>query len=157
MTPGPGSYFNPATSTTFKVKKVPERLQFFGSTVERFNKGTAKLVEALPGPGTYLNQERARAHSAQQMVAAPFLSTNIRFADAQQQGPMPGPGAYKQPTIGKPIIYHSSSPAYSGLAAEETLGQAGRIRLHRETVRAAPIPDHPWPWCVQARAVSNHP
>lgn len=25
-TPGPGSYFNPHTSTTFKVKPVPERL-----------------------------------------------------------------------------------------------------------------------------------
>ena len=26
MAPGPGSYFNPHTSTTFKVKNVPERL-----------------------------------------------------------------------------------------------------------------------------------
>ena len=36
-TPGPGSYYNPKQSTTFKVKDVPERLQFFGSTVERFD------------------------------------------------------------------------------------------------------------------------
>ena len=35
--PGPGSYYNPHQSTTFKVKSVPERLQFFGSTVERFH------------------------------------------------------------------------------------------------------------------------
>lgn len=36
QTPGPGQYFNHHTSTTFKIKNVPERLQFFGSTVERF-------------------------------------------------------------------------------------------------------------------------
>jgi hypothetical protein len=36
-TPGPGQYWNPKASTTFKPKHVPERLQFFGSTVERFS------------------------------------------------------------------------------------------------------------------------
>jgi hypothetical protein len=25
-TPGPGAYYNPAKSTTFKIKEVPERL-----------------------------------------------------------------------------------------------------------------------------------
>ena len=39
-TPGPGAYFNPQTSTTFKSRQVPERLQFFGSTVERFYKNS---------------------------------------------------------------------------------------------------------------------
>ena len=29
----------------------------------------------------------------------PFLSTNIRFMDNNQQALIPGPGAYKQPTI----------------------------------------------------------
>jgi hypothetical protein len=52
-TPGPGAYFNPQNSTTFKAKKVPERLQFFGSTVERFNRNT-KQAETVPGPGSYL-------------------------------------------------------------------------------------------------------
>ena len=51
-TPGPGSYFNPQSSTTFKVKQVPERLQFFGSTVERFNRNTRQL-DVVPGPGAY--------------------------------------------------------------------------------------------------------
>lgn len=49
-TPGPGAYFNPTTATTFKPKKVPERLQFFGSTVERFNRNV-KPGESVPGPG----------------------------------------------------------------------------------------------------------
>ena len=33
--PGPGQYYNSAAHTSFKPAKVPERLQFFGSTVER--------------------------------------------------------------------------------------------------------------------------
>jgi len=35
--PGPGAYFNPKTQSSFKTGKVPERLQFFGSTVDRFS------------------------------------------------------------------------------------------------------------------------
>ena len=83
-TPGPGSYFNPQTSTTFKQKNVPEKHQFFGSTVERFNRN-GKQVEQMPGPGTYTNSiaERNRAQSAQQQPVAPFLSTNVRFMDNQ--------------------------------------------------------------------------
>jgi hypothetical protein len=34
--PGPGSYYNPKTMSSFNIRKVPERLQFFGSTVDRF-------------------------------------------------------------------------------------------------------------------------
>ena len=34
--PGPGSYYNPKTMSCFNVGRVPERLQFFGSTVDRF-------------------------------------------------------------------------------------------------------------------------
>lgn len=53
MTPGPGAYFNPQQSTTFKVKPVPERMQFFGSTVERFNQNLIKKGNLTVGPGTY--------------------------------------------------------------------------------------------------------
>lgn len=51
--PGPGAYWNPQTCSTFKVKSVPERLQFFGSTVERFNNknpGISASANVL-GPG----------------------------------------------------------------------------------------------------------
>ena len=39
--PGPGAYYNPKQQTSFKTGKIPERLQFFGSTVERFNENKA--------------------------------------------------------------------------------------------------------------------
>lgn len=67
--PGPGSYYNQHASTTFKVKNVPERLQFFGSTVERFQEKVDK--NKLPpnvGPGSYSvqggagNQKKMRTH-----------------------------------------------------------------------------------------------
>ena len=52
--PGPGSYYNPQAQTSFKTGKKPERLQFFGSTVERFNGNKNKKAEKQePGPGTY--------------------------------------------------------------------------------------------------------
>ena len=63
MTPGPGAYFNTRITTTFKVTKVPERLQFFGSTVERFNRNT-KTLETAPGPGAYTVELAARAQTA---------------------------------------------------------------------------------------------
>lgn len=62
QTPGPGAYYNPHRSTTFKVKDVPERLQFFGSTVERFSNTTTNNLgkeggaiggATNLGPGTY--------------------------------------------------------------------------------------------------------
>tara|TARA_B110000305_G_C19414841_1_gene627410 strand:+ start:1268 stop:1456 length:189 start_codon:yes stop_codon:yes gene_type:complete len=43
--PGPGSYYNPAAQTSFKTGKKPERLQFFGSTVERFNGNKNKKAD----------------------------------------------------------------------------------------------------------------
>ena len=53
-TPGPGAYWNPTKSTTFKVKQVPERLQFFGSTVERFNDNSkVRQPHNNLGPGSY--------------------------------------------------------------------------------------------------------
>lgn len=53
--PGPGAYYNPSAMTSFKTNKKPERLQFFGSTVERFNpaKNTMKNPMSNVGPGSY--------------------------------------------------------------------------------------------------------
>jgi hypothetical protein len=39
--PGPGAYYNPKQASSFKTGKIPERLQFFGSTVERFTDNKA--------------------------------------------------------------------------------------------------------------------
>jgi hypothetical protein len=49
--PGPGAYYNPHTMTSFKTGKIPERLQFFGSTVDRFS--AQKKEQSLVGPGSY--------------------------------------------------------------------------------------------------------
>lgn len=40
--PGPGAYHNPRTASSFKTGKIPERLQFFGSTVDRFGQDKTK-------------------------------------------------------------------------------------------------------------------
>ena len=34
--PGPGAYYNPKSMSSFNKNKAPEKLQFFGSTSDRF-------------------------------------------------------------------------------------------------------------------------
>jgi hypothetical protein len=53
--PGPGAYYNPQAQSCFKTNKKPERLQFFGSTVDRFNpnKTNMKNPQNNVGPGSY--------------------------------------------------------------------------------------------------------
>jgi hypothetical protein len=94
ITPGPGSYFNPKQSTTFKVKDVPERLQFFGSTVERFNANASKVIPSNIGPGSYSVATSATAASKKMRNTnyVPFQSSNQRFQEKQQQVEIPGPG-----------------------------------------------------------------
>ena len=94
--PGPGSYFNPHQSTTFKIKAVPERLQFFGSTVERFYENTNKnKVPPNIGPGSYSVPNGQKLRNAN----APFLSTNQRFIEQQTKVEVPGPGSYQTKTL----------------------------------------------------------
>ena len=54
--PGPGAYYNADKNTCFKTSKIPEKLQYFGSKVERFDV-YAKDAEKNPmnnvGPGSY--------------------------------------------------------------------------------------------------------
>ena len=52
--PGPGAYFKPTQNSSFQPENKPERLQFFGSTVERFADNSNKM-KAGPdiGPGYY--------------------------------------------------------------------------------------------------------
>ena len=53
--PGPGQYYNPNTMSSFNVNKIPERLQFFGSTVDRFGnvKPSTAADSSKIGPGSY--------------------------------------------------------------------------------------------------------
>jgi hypothetical protein len=48
--PGPGHY---TQASTFKVDHKPERLQYFGSTVDRFTEGVKKKQNQTLGPGYY--------------------------------------------------------------------------------------------------------
>ena len=50
--PGPGTYYNPNQHTCFKTGKIPEKLQFFGSTVDRFGDQKSQKKQGL-GPGSY--------------------------------------------------------------------------------------------------------
>jgi hypothetical protein len=82
--PGPGSYYNPHQSTTFKVKQVPERLQFFGSTVERFQDPTIvndkNKIPPNVGPGTYAVNSSFNANKMRMSGSnVPFATSNQRF------------------------------------------------------------------------------
>ncbi len=53
IVPGPGHYYNPKLSTTFKQQNVPKSMQFFGSSVERFTDNPVKETHQTLGPGSY--------------------------------------------------------------------------------------------------------
>ena len=85
---------------------MPERLQFFGSTVDRFqNNSTVKQAQGGPnlGPGTYTISNNGNGGKTKMRNAAdiPFASTNMRFNNGQQkQGvEVPGPGTYQDKSI----------------------------------------------------------
>ena len=50
--PGPGAY-NAAQRSDFKPETKPQRLQFFGSTVERFTESNKFKQNDEVGPGSY--------------------------------------------------------------------------------------------------------
>lgn len=92
--PGPGFYYDPQKMTEFRVKQVPERLQFFGSTAARFNyrHGGNRSV----GPGSYSTASKTAPTVARQILKAPFASTDMRFpAGKEKVEATPGPGSYK--------------------------------------------------------------
>ena len=51
--PGPGHYYDPNKQTNFKPTQKPQRLQFFGSTVERFTENLKNRQSDEVGPGYY--------------------------------------------------------------------------------------------------------
>ena len=58
VTPGPGYYLDNSKVTCFKKNEIPKKMQFFGSTVDRFEEkdGENKVV----GPGAYFAEEGMR-------------------------------------------------------------------------------------------------
>ena len=88
--PGPGHYYNPKTQTAFKTKEVPVDRQYFGSTVDRFQKKPIANQELNIGPGFY-GDFSANYHIKK--GKAPFLSKKQRFNGLNDENP--GPGLYK--------------------------------------------------------------
>ena len=73
--------------STFKKEAKPERLQFFGSTVERFQeKQTNKKTNAELGPGCYEADQNKQAflkNKARNQTAK--TQANVGFASGQQR------------------------------------------------------------------------
>ena len=93
--PGPGYYVSNENITAFNPKKVPQRQQFFGSTVARFESGGGRSKSKV-GPGSY-NYDSAsagtRASSQYQARRPGFSSSGNRFV-SKKQDEDPGPGSY---------------------------------------------------------------
>ena len=104
--PGPGSYYNPHAMSSFKHNKVPERLQFFGSTVDRFGNtkpSTADSSNLGPGHYTVSNLVQHQAKKANPQVFSGFNCTEQRFTDNQYKDFTPGPGSYEYNKTKGPI------------------------------------------------------
>jgi hypothetical protein len=83
--------------TSFNPKNVPQRQQFFGSTVARFED---KQGKNKVGPGSYTHDATStsagtRASSHYQNRRPPFSSSGARF-EPKKAIEEPGPGQYTQ-------------------------------------------------------------
>lgn len=93
-TPGPGQYYNPGRSTCFKKEPTSEKLQFFGSTVERFADGTKAKVGEV-GPCSYdISHKGGVRKLARPTIYSGFTSAAQRFPAKQIDSDLPGPGQY---------------------------------------------------------------
>jgi len=90
--PGPGTYFNPEQASSFKVRPVPQRLQFFGSTSSRFDR--KRPPNPAVGPGTYGDMRKPVVPNKVSEGKAPFSSKDQRFHKRPDSNP--GPGSYKE-------------------------------------------------------------
>lgn len=119
--PGPGAYYNPQNQTSFKTGKKPERLQFFGSTVERFGENQQKSNNGTqsnfaPGPGSYHVQNLMNYHKKQKFPQTQqgFISKEQRFQDIHNKGLTPGPGQYQAPSIASEVKQKMSNANKGG-------------------------------------------
>jgi hypothetical protein len=95
--------------SSFCVQKKPERLQFFGSTVDRFgNTNNTSNLEHVSniGPGSYnvsnVSNLMKFHKKAANTVFSGFNCTQERFADNSYKEITPGPGSYNNPTTEQP-------------------------------------------------------
>ena len=90
--PGPGTYLSAEHASSFNVRPVPQRLQFFGSTSSRFDR--KKPLNPAVGPGTYGDLRKPVVPAQGSDGKAPFSSKDHRFH--QRPNSNPGPGSYKE-------------------------------------------------------------
>jgi hypothetical protein len=98
--PGPGQYYDPAKSTCFRKEPTSEKLQFFGSTVERFA-GRAKATEnAEVGPCSYdVSNKVERRKLVNPTIYSGFTSAADRFGAVRTEDDLPGPGQYLESSL----------------------------------------------------------
>ena len=86
--PGPGTYCGPDALSSFRLHSVPDKLQFFGSRVNRFR---LKLPgNPAIGPGTYTPPPASKRSASSK---APFATSDARFQGKEEENP--GPGSYR--------------------------------------------------------------
>jgi len=101
--PGPGQYYDPDKATCFRKAQKEERLQFFGSTVERFAE-KAKPVEAEVGPCSYNVANRLEKKKlVNPTIYSGFTSAEQRFAYGQATDEVPGPGQYVHKSLAQQL------------------------------------------------------
>uniref|UniRef100_K3W579 Sperm-tail PG-rich repeat-containing protein 2 n=1 Tax=Globisporangium ultimum (strain ATCC 200006 / CBS 805.95 / DAOM BR144) TaxID=431595 RepID=K3W579_GLOUD len=117
--PGPGTY--DGATKTFSSEAKPEHLQFFGSTVTRFE--TSQRDSLVPGPGTYYSPpasiSRPVSKSGRKHKKAPFCSKTDRFeAPKTKDQPLTAPGSYEVPS-----------------SLSDTLNKASRVNTFGSTTK----------------------
>lgn len=86
--PGPGTYCGPDALSSFRLRCVPDKLQFFGSRVSRFR---LKLMgNPGLGPGSYTPPPASKRSLS---TKVPFATSDVRFQDREEE--LPGPGSYR--------------------------------------------------------------
>lgn len=115
-TPGPGSYNAPSS---LKIKpKAPEQLQFFGSTVQRFeqNRNVVPLA-GVPGPGAYgtascFDKKPQRAKKAIPSDRVGFQTTAGRTEFVIKSSDV-GPGQYHISGMTEELIRNQKKQTYT--------------------------------------------
>ena len=87
--PGPGYYCGPDVQSSFRLQSVPNRMQFFGSRVNRFALNRGDNYPEI-GPGSYKSDTGVKRGYSNKV---PFDSSNQRFREDFDSNL--GPGSYR--------------------------------------------------------------
>lgn len=97
-TPGPGYYYDPHSTSSFKVQHKEHKFQIFGSASERFPEEKDTRSEIV-GPGQYFKDGKDRnlvKKTFNKNRNIPFIATTKRFDKGIiEENSIPGPGHYE--------------------------------------------------------------